>query len=192
MKRYLVLACLLLSACAPTPMKVNEAIGRGQLQEAVLLLSDLLNSGGDISARKLDSLLEAFSASRHFTLDIADELFDRLNPEARNGILRWYIQQYLQAAEAALQIQDFERARMIWLRHQKVRQASFPDFQEATPVMGIIYLREAEYWADRGEARQAREAFVQARQILTRQRPFDRIQQYNFVQLAEQVRKKIK
>ena len=192
MKRYLVLACFLLSACAPTPMKVNEAIGRGQLSEAVVLLSRILNEGHDISARKLESLLAAFSASRHFNLDIADELFDQLNPEARNAILRWYIQQYLQAAEAALQIQDFERARMIWLRHQKVRQSSFPDFEEATPVMGIIYLREAEYWADRGEAQQAREAFAQSRKILTRRRPFDRIQQYSFRQLAEQVRKKVK
>lgn len=192
MKRYLVLACLLLSACAPTPMKVNEAIGRGQLPEAVVLLSRILNEGHDISARKLESLLAAFSASRHFSLDIADELFDQLRPEARNAILRWYIQQYLQAAEAALQIQDFERARMIWLRHQKVRQSSFPDFEEATPVMGIIYLREAEYWADRGEAQQAREAFAQSHKILTRRQPFDRIQQYSFRQLAEQVRKKVK
>lgn len=192
MKRYLVLACLLLSACMPTPQKVNEAIGRGQIDEAVALLGRILNQGGEISVRKLDHLLAAFSASRYFTLDVADDLLETLHPEARNAILRWYIQQYLQAAESELQEQNFDRARMIWIRHQKVRQLSFPDFEEATPVMGIIYLREAEYRSDRGQTQQARTAFAEAQKHLTHRQPFDRIQQYSFRQLAEQVRNKIK
>lgn len=83
----------------PTPRKVNDAIGRGQPKEAVRLLSDLLNKEGDITTAKLESLLDALTLNRRFTLDAADDLFDRLKPDGKSAILKWYIQVYLERAE---------------------------------------------------------------------------------------------
>ena len=142
-----LLTLTLLVGCMPTPAKVNEAIGRGQLEYAVEMLTRIMNENGQISSRKLDRLLHAFAVSHHFTLDIADDLFDRLRPAGKSEILRWYMQRYLEAAEAHVQKQEFEAARELWRRHQKVRNLAFPDFREAVPVLGVISLREADYWS---------------------------------------------
>lgn len=201
MKRLLCFVLLLfLTACMPTPQKVNEAIGRGQLTLAVDMMVKILNNNGHISARKLDRLLQALAISHHFDLDIADDLFDKLKPSAKQEILRWYIARYLEAAEECisnddpkkLKPEDFEAARAIWKRHQKVRALSFPNFQEATPVIGIIYLREAEHWAQQGKKDWARKSFAKAQQHLSQRKPFDLVQQYAFEKLVDQVRKKIK
>ncbi len=190
--------CLLLVACLPTPMKINDAIGRGQIDDAIQKLSKLLNhGGGEMSSRKLQSTLQALSVSRHFDLDRADNLFDQLQLDGKRVILRWYINQYLEASEAALKEQDplgkqFDHARRIWERQQKMRGISFPEFREATPVLGVISLREADYWASRGDMGRARQAFQRAKKELTTKQAFDRVQQYSFNLLVDEVKKKIK
>lgn len=193
-----LLICFLLSACLPTPMKINEAIGRGQMEQAIHLLSTLLNQGGgEMSTRKLQVTLQALSTSRHFSLDYADSLFDQLTLDGRRVILRWYLNQYLEAAETAMKEPDplgkqFDQARRIWERQQKMRHISFPEFIEATPVLGIISLREADYWASRGDKRRARDVFERAKKELTHKQAFDRIQQYSFNLLLDEVKNKIK
>ncbi|MGV3525957.1 MAG: hypothetical protein ACO1RX_17170 [Candidatus Sericytochromatia bacterium] len=185
-----LLVCLM--ACTPSPQKVNEAIGRGQLETAVRLLTELLNEDGPITSRKLDSLLDALSVSRKFDLDLADTLFEGLKQEGREVILRWYINEYLQLAENALQNELFDVARQIWTRHQKVRALYFPDFQEATPVLGIIDLREAEYWLNKKNKPKARQLMASARRRLTRRRPFDRVEQYAFRNLVQDLDRRLK
>lgn len=191
-----MIALCLLTACMPTPMKVNDAIGRGQLTEAVDMLSYMLNNGGEISTRKLENILRALTLSRHFNLDLADQLFDQLNTDSKKAILRWYIETYLEETEkllqkASLKEKRFEEARRIWRRHQKVRQLSFPEFQEATPVMGVIALREAEYWANLGQKKRARQSFAEARKLLTQKQPFDRVQQYAFQNMVQDIQRKL-
>jgi hypothetical protein len=180
-----------LLACTPTPRKVNDAIGRGQPKEAVRLLSDLLNKEGDITTAKLESLLDALTLNRRFTLDAADDLFDRLKPDGKSAILKWYIQVYLERAEKALVKNKFDEARMVWIRHQKVRNGAFPDFQEATPVLGIIDLRECEYWLAQGNRAKARVLFDSARKKLTRRSYFDRVQQFEFANMVQGIERKL-
>lgn len=193
MKRLcLVLFVLLLNACMPTPQKVNEAIARGQMEEAVDLLQKILNENGSITTSKLDYLLDALDHNRQFSLDVADDLFDGLNYDAQKVILRWYINVYLDAAETAIKDQHFEKARLIWRRHEKVRSLSLPNFQEAIPVQGIIDLREAEYLAQRGQKQKARTVFQEARKKLTNKQPFDRVQQYAFRKLVQELQTTLK
>lgn len=189
---FVLALCLGNVACTPTPRKVNDAIGRGQPKEAVRLLSDLLNKEGEITTAKLESLLEALTLNRRFTLDAADDLFDRLKPDGKNAILKWYIQVYLERAEKALVKNKFDEARTIWHRHQKVRNSAFPDFQEATPVMGIIDLRESEYWLAQGNKPKARVLFEAARKKLTRRVYFDRVQQFEFANMVQSLERKLK
>src|SRR5690606_4614299 len=158
--------------CMPTANKVNEAIGRGQLDEAVEILSYILNHDGPITTRQLNNLLQALTLSRYFTLDLADKLLDNLKPEAKEVVLRWYIQQYLQVAEAALHAETFDEAREVWIRHQKVRSLHCPDVREASPVLGVIDLREAEYWGERGQTAKGRQLLEQARKKLTERQTF--------------------
>ena len=181
-----------LTACMPTPQKVNEAIGRGQLSQAVEMLQKMLNEDAEITTRKLDRLLLALELSHHFNLDVADDLFDGLNQDAQYVILRWYMNIYLTASEEAMKTEHFEEARLIWRRHEKVRALSLPDFQEAVPVQGIIDLREAEYLAKRGDTKLGKEKFVQARTKLTSKQPFDRVQQYAFRKLVSEVEEALK
>ena len=193
----LFLCCFMLLSCLPTPMKINDSIGRGQIDEAVDLLGELLNrGGGEMSSRKLKATLQPLSTSRHFTLDHADNLFSQLNIDGKRALLRWYMNQYLEASEATLKQEDplggqFDQARQIWERQQKMRATSFPEFTEATPVLGVISLREADYWVSRGNRVKARQAFQRARKELTDKQAFDRVQQYSFNQLIEEVRKKV-
>lgn len=194
MKRMLLFLWLfmMLMACMPTPQKVSEAIARDQLSDAVDMIQKLLNEDGEITSRKLEHLLQGLERRQVFTLDVADDLFDGLNQDAQKAILRWYINVYLNAAEEAMKAQHFEEARLIWRRHQKVRSLSLPDFEEAVPVQGIIDLREAEYLAKRGQTQLAREKFEQARKKLTQKKSFDRVQQYAFRKLIDEVRQALK
>jgi hypothetical protein len=192
--RFALGLCLLLflGACAPTPLKVNDAIGRGQLNEAVRLLSTLLNEEGNITTAKLDKLLAALALNHKFSLDVADDLFDKLKPDGRSAILKWYIQLYLERAEKAVVKNEFNQAREIWLRHQKVRNGAMVDFEETTPVLGIIDLRECEYWLAQGNLPKARQLFAQARKKLTRRAGFDRIQQFEFATMVQNLEKKLR
>lgn len=164
------------------------------------MMVKILNNDGHISSRKLDRLLHALAISHRFHLDIADDLFIQLKPAGKREILRWYMARYLEAAEAEIKAEkdtqltpeNFEAARAIWKRHRKIRQLSFPNFEEAIPVIGIIYLREAEYWADQKQMQRAQQAFAEAQKRLTARQPFDRVQQYAFRKLVEQVRRKLK
>lgn len=211
MKRLIAMLLLLaLTACMPTPQKVSEAIGRGQMGDAVDLLSTILNHDGQISSHRLELLLEALELSHHFDLDVADDLFDSLNHDGQRVILRWYMQVYLKASEQAIKegtradkqlspaeniakAEDgFEQARLIWRRHQKVRALSFPNFREAIPVQGIIDLREAEYLVQHKQKQAARQVFAQARKKLTDKKPFDLVQQYAFEKLVQEVQKALK
>lgn len=191
---YLIMPAVLalgLLSCTPTPRKVNELIGRGRPREAVRQLSELLNRDGDITSVKLDTLLQALTQNRHFTLEIADDLFDRLKPDGRSAILKWYINLYLEKAEKLLTQGKFREARAIWIHHQKVRNAAFPDFQEATPVLGIIDLREAEFHLAKGRRAQARQLFESARIRLSRRVAFDLIQQFSFANMVQDLRRRL-
>ncbi|HEY9840319.1 MAG: hypothetical protein ACAI44_06955 [Candidatus Sericytochromatia bacterium] len=192
MKRILLILLLLLMACEPSPKSVSDAIVRGRVDEAVQRLAELLNSKEEITASHLDQLLESIKANRHFNIDAADDLMDRLKPEGRRAVFPWYMKTYLELVEVAIRMEKFDAARSIWKRNQKVRALLFPSFQEATPVLGIIDLREAEYWLNKKNKAKARQLLAAARKKLTRSRPFDRVQQYNFKRSAEDLTRKLK
>jgi ribose 1,5-bisphosphokinase PhnN len=86
----------------------------------------------------------------------------------------------------------FQQARSLWQRHQKVRQAALPDFQEKIPVLGLIDLRETEALLNRKQRVKARETFTAARQRLTRKRPFDRLDQnFTYAALATDLQRRL-
>ncbi|PIQ27643.1 hypothetical protein COW36_07035 [bacterium (Candidatus Blackallbacteria) CG17_big_fil_post_rev_8_21_14_2_50_48_46] len=187
----LLLLFNLLACTSPTPRKVNEAIGRGQPKQAVRLLSDLINRDGEITTAKLDRLLKALSLNRRFNLSIADELFLRLKQDGKSAILKWYLNVYLERCEKALNKAQFEEARTLWKRHQRIRATAFPHFEESTPVLGIIDLREADYWLEKGKRAKARLYFESARKKLSRRVAFDQIQNFGFANLVQELRRKI-
>lgn len=192
MKKILCLfALFLMTACAPTPRDVSREVGRGRLSEAITLFLEIVNQDHELTPRELSQLLQAMAASRQFDLNAADRILTDLKPEAKRAVIRWYIQIYLESAEQRLQAEDFEGARIIWKRHQEVRQLNFPNFVEATPVMGIIDLRETEYLLANGKNAAAKQMYARARQRLTRRTPFDRVQQYAFERLVDDVTRKI-
>lgn len=180
-----------LCACTPTYRNVSNAIGRGQPQEAVKLLGTLLNQEGNITTAKRDELLIAMTLNRRFTLAHADDLFDRLKPDGRSAILGWYIQVYLERAEKALSKNKFADARTIWVHHQKIRNGAFPNFQESTPVLGIIDLRESEYWLSKKNWGKARQLYEAARKKLSKRESFDQVQQFEFADMAQSIQKKL-
>lgn len=185
----MLLLLLLLGACTPTPRKVSEAIGRGEIQTAVNLMTEMLNKGTAVSEDKLENLLGALAASHRFNLNIADDLFDKLSPEARPAVLSWYSGQYLERSEKALEARKFDEARQIWGRYQKIRSTYFPELKEPTPVLGIIDLREADFYVVRKDWSKAQKAFAAARQKLTSKRPFDRVKQDSFKILVDDVQR---
>lgn len=193
MKNFLALGFLLLMtvACAPTPRDVSREVGRGQLSEAVTVFLKIVNEDYPLTPRELNQLLQAIASSRQFDLNTADRVLTELKPEAKRAVIRWYIQVYLESAEVQIQAEDFQRARIIWKRHQEVRQLSFPNFEEATPVMGIIDLRETEYFLANGKNAAAKKAYASARKRLTRRAPFDRVQQYAFERLVDDISRKM-
>lgn len=182
---------VLIVACAPTPRDVSREVGRGRLSEAVTVFLEIVNKDYPLTPRELNQLLQAIASSRQFNLNTADRVLTQLKPEAKRTVIRWYIQVYLESAEAQIQTENFDRARVIWKRHQEVRQLSFPNFEEATPVMGIIDLREAEYLLANGKNAAAKQVYASARKRLTRRTPFDRVQQYAFERLVDDVTRKI-
>ncbi len=186
---FVLLLLLLLGACAPTPRKVSEAIGRGEIQTAVNLMTEMLNKGEAVSEDKLENLLGALSSSHRFNLNVADDLFDKLSPEARPAVLSWYSGQYLERSEKALEARKFDEARQVWGRYQKIRATYFPELKEPTPVLGIIDLREADFYATRKNWPKAQQAFAAARQKLTNKRPFDRVTQNSFKILVDDVQR---
>ncbi len=179
-------------ACAPTARDVSREVGRGRLDEAVTLFLEIINENHELTPRQLTQLLQAMAASRQFGLDEADRILNGLKPEAKRTVIRWYIQVYLETAEQQLQAENFDLARAIWKRHQQIRQRSFPDFEEATPVMGIIDLRETEYLIANNKNSEAKKMYAQARRRLTQSKPFDRVQQYAFTRLVDDVSRKIR
>lgn len=187
----LLLILGLLLSCTPTPRKVGELIGRGQAPEAVRQLAELLNRDGNITSVKLDTLLQALTQSRHFRLALADDLFDRLIPDGKKAILPWYIQRYLESTEKLLAQGKYQQARALWQHHQRIRNGAFPDFQEATPVLGIIDLREAEAHLAAGRRLQARQLFASARRHLSRRRAFDQVRQFAFAQMVENLQRQL-
>ena len=192
MKNFLVLwLFLLMVACTPTSRDVSREVGRGRLPEAVTVFLEIVNKDYALTPRELNQLLQAIASSRQFDLNTADRILTELKPEAKRTVIRWYIQVYLESAEQQIQAEDFQRARIIWKRHQEVRQISFPNFEEATPVMGIIDLREAEYFLANGKNADAKKAYASARKRLTRRAPFDRVQQYAFERLVDDITRKI-
>ncbi|PKL79769.1 MAG: hypothetical protein CVV27_01335 [Candidatus Melainabacteria bacterium HGW-Melainabacteria-1] len=192
MKRVILLASLLLIACGPSPKNVNDAIGRGRIDQGVRLLAELLNQNGEISSKRLEQVLKALRDSRKFTLEQADELVDRLKPEPRKAVLPWYVDTYLRVAEAAIQREQFDAARKVWLRHQKVRAHAYPDFRETIPVLGIIDLREADYWLSKGNKPKARQLLAAAEKKLSSKRPFDLVGPYAFQNLAKDLQRRLK
>lgn len=193
MKKLLCLCCLftLLFACTPKPRDVNREVGRGHLSEGVSIFLRIINEDHPMTPRELNQLLNAFAASRHFNLSAADRILTELKPESKRLVIRWYIQVYLESAEARIQQEDFDGARIIWKRHQEVRQANFPNFEEAVPVLGIIDLRETEYLIANGKNAEAKQMYAAARRRLTQSKPFDRVQQYAFERLVDDVTRKI-
>lgn len=186
---FVLLLLLLLSACTPTPRKVSEAIGRGEIQKAVNLMAEMLNKDNAVSEERLKNLLGALSASHRFNLNVADDLFDKLSPEARPAVLSWYSGQYLERSEKALEVHKFDEARLVWGRYQKIRSTYFPELKEPTPVLGIIDLREADFYATRKHWPKAQKAFAAARQKLTNKQPFDRVNQDSFKILVDDVQR---
>lgn len=192
MRRLLLILLLLLSACAPTPERVSDSIVRGRLDEAIQRLAELLNSKQEVSAKRIDQLLESIKANHRFNLDLADDLLDRLKPESRRVVFSWYITTYLELVEKAVDLQKFDVAREIWQRNQKVRSLLFPSYREDTPVLGIIDLREADYWLQHHDKAKARKFLASARQKLTLHKPFDRIQSLNFKRAAEALTRQLR
>ncbi len=192
-KRLIVVSLLLLlSACGPTPQKITGAMTRGRLDQAVVMLAELVNEDKTLSSKRLNQLLESLKSHKQFNLDHADELMDRLSPQARTALQPWYSRCYLEAAELSMKNNEFETARAIWKRHQKVSQQLFTGFQEKTPVLGIIDLREAEVFADAGNKAKGRQLMAAARKKLTRSKPFDKVEQYVFRKLVEDLQRKLK
>lgn len=192
MRRLFLILILLLSACTPTPERVSDSIVRGRLDEAVQRLAAMLNAKQDVSYHRVEQLLESIKASHHFNLDIADDLMDRLKPECRRAVFAWYMTTYLELVEKASELERFDTARQIWERNQSVRALLFPSYQEQTPVLGIIDLREAEFELGRHNTAKARKLLASARKQLTQRKPFDRIQSLNFKRAAEELTKKLK
>lgn len=193
MKRLLVPALLIfLSACGPTPQKVTGAITHDRLDQAVMMLAELVNDDKDLSSKRLNQLMSSLKAHKLFNLDHADELMDRLRPQARPALQPWYSQCYLEAAEEAMKENEYETARAIWKRHQKVSQQLFPGFQEKTPVLGIIDLREAENYANSGNKPKARQLLAAASKKLTNKKPFDKVDQYVFRRLLEELQRQLR
>ena len=179
-------------ACSPSLMQISSTIGTGQPQKAVIMLSELMNQHSDLTRPQLESVLKTLRQSRSFTPEMADDLIDRLKPEGRELILDWYMQVYLEQTERALSAGQFQQARLLWQRHQKVRQSALPDFQEKIPVLGLIDLREAEALLNRKQRTRAREAFKTARKRLTRKRPFDRLDQnFTYAALAQDLQHRL-
>lgn len=220
MMRYILISliCFLTLACTPTPRKVTEAIGRGEISEAVELLSQLLNSDEMIPQKKFERVLEALGRSRKFNLDHADQLFQSVNDDAKPAILAWYSQQYLGFAELKLREADllldtyrksekhlltpqqlqaqgselFEDARQIWRRYQHIRKTHFPGLVEPTPVLGIIDLRETEFLVKIKAYSKAEQKMTQARRRLTSKVPFDRVRQPVFKRLIQNLQRQLK
>jgi DNA-binding LytR/AlgR family response regulator len=192
MKRWIILTLLLLSACGPTPQRVTGAMTRGNLDEAVQMMAQLINEDEILSIKRLNQLLTSLRDNKRFSLDHADELMDRLKATARPALQPWYTQSYLEAAEAAIKAKNFDTARAIWKRHQKVAQLLFPNFQEKTPVLGIIDLREAEVALAAGQKPKARQLMASARKKLTTRKAFDKVDQYVFKKLVEDLQRKLK
>jgi hypothetical protein len=57
--------------------------------------------------------------------------------------------------------------------------------------MGIIDLREAEYFLANGKNAAAKKAYASARKRLTQRTPFDRVQQYAFERLVDDITRKM-
>lgn len=192
MKKLILISLILLSACSISPRMIFQSIAQGRLDQAVSQIADMLNEHDQISAKDLDKVLETLSNNKRFNLDLADELLDRLKPESRRVVMGWYIQVYLKASEQALDREEFESARAIWKRNQRVREQVFPDFEESTPVLGVIDLREAAYCLRHQQRPRAKTLFASARQKLSSQKPFDRVKQYNFRQLVAELSQNLK
>lgn len=186
----LLLICLI--GCTPTQKQVNDALSRGQLTLAAQRLAALINTGGELSQKRLDLILTGLTNNHGFNLDVADELMDRLKPDARPAIWPWYEDTYLKVAEAALKREQFDTARAIWKRHQQVRAQLYPRLREPTPVLGIIDLREADFRLRKGDKAGGRRLLASARKQLTLSKPFDRVGQYSFQQLVADAQKRAK
>lgn len=202
MRKYITLLTLLflITACSPTPRKVKEAVGKGEIKKAVTLLVKIINEG-EITDPQLDHLLNKISDSHnHFKVNkqgeikIADNLLLRISSiENKRRVLSWYVDQYLLHAEGSLQLppKGFNMARKIWRHYQKQRKQYFPEIKDSTPVLAVIDLREAEYLARKRKYKEARKLYEHARVQLTEKRSFDRLKTHDFKDLAISVEKEL-
>lgn len=182
----------LLTACQTTPRMVFQSIAQGQLDKAVIQTANLVNYNHDMNAKDFDKVLNMLSSNKHFELDHADELVERVKTEPRRAVMSWYIKVYLEAAEAAAARGEFDKARAIWKRNQKMRQQVFPVFEESTPVLGMIDLREAAFRLKKGQKEHAQILFSSAQKKLSRKKPFDQVRQYTLQQVIADLKKRLK
>lgn len=187
-----LLGLCLVTSCQTTPRMVFQSIAQGQLDKAVIQTANLVNYNHDMTAKDFDKVLNMLSSNKHFELDHADELVDRVKTEPRRAVMSWYIKVYLEAAEAATVRGEFDKARAIWKRNQKMRQQVFPVFEESTPVLGMIDLREAAFRLKKGQKAQAQMLFSSAQKKLSRKKPFDQVRQYTLQQVIADLKKRLK
>lgn len=184
-----ILPLFFLIACnTTTPYKVSTLIGKGEIPKATMMFIDLLNEG-EVEDVKLEHLLTAFAASHRYSLKNADDLFEHLNGNARQRILPWYANEYLQKSETAVEQYKFEQARDTWKHYQKIRYKYYPKVTEPTPVLGIIDLREAEFLARNQKYARAKVRFNSARKQLTVKADFDLVHQTVFKRMVKDIKK---